>query len=131
MKKLTITLIAIALSHSLVVACQDFGFAADIAKDIAKTAATTADESLVSIINQIKDNEDDIKSKNNETDTGGNAGAKKNLRHTQQVDANSTLNSYQLMFNSEVINKLESVLVDTKAESKRFEISKELEELLK
>lgn len=111
--------------------CQDFGGAASTAKTTAKTSVKTADSSLASIIDQIKSNEDDIKGKNNETDTSGTAGAKKHLRHTQQVDKDSTLSSYQLMFNTEVINKLESVLVDTKAESKRFEISQELEELLK
>lgn len=111
--------------------CQDFGVAASTAKTTAKTSVKTADSSLASIIDQIKSNEDDIKGKNNETDTSGTAGAKKHLRHTQQVDKDSTLSSYQLMFNTEVINKLESVLVDTKAESKRFEISQELEELLK
>lgn len=126
-----ISILLVVLCVEFVFACQDFGGAASTAKTTAKNSAKTADKSLASIINQIKSNEDDIKGKNNETDTSGKAGAKKHLRHTQQVDKDSTLSSYQLMFNTEVINKLESVLVDTKAESKRFEISQELEELLK
>lgn len=126
-----ISIFLVALCVQFAFACQDAGSAASTAKTTAKTAIGIADSSLATIIDQIKENEDDIKGKNNETDTKGTAGAKKHLRHTQQVDANSTLSSYQLMFNAEVINKLEAVLVDTKAESKRFEISQELEELLK
>lgn len=110
--------------------CADFGAASSAAKTTAKTALKAADKALAQIINSIKSDEDDIKDKNDDT-AKGTAGAKKYLRNTQQVDANSVLSGYQVIFNAEVINNLESVLVDTKAESKHFEISQELNNLLK
>ena len=110
--------------------CSDAGAASSTAKTTAKTALKAADKALAAIIKQIKSDEEDIKDKNDDT-AKGTAGAKKYLRNTQQLDSNSVLSGYQVIFNAEVINNLESVLVDTKAESKHFEISQELENLSK
>lgn len=118
------------LCVDFVFACQDFGAASSTAKTTANKAIKVADKALAQIIKQIKSDEEDIKDKNDDT-AKGTAGAKKYLRNIQQLDSNSVLSGYQVIFNAEVINNLESVLVDTKAESKHFEISQELKNLLK
>ncbi|PAF46596.1 hypothetical protein BKH41_08815 [Helicobacter sp. 12S02232-10] len=60
-----------------------------------------------------------------------NQDALRHLLNIQNLESHNAINAQKIFFNTKMINKLESVLIDNKAESLNFQINKELEEILR
>lgn len=119
MKKLVLIMV---LNSFCFGACIDIGVMQVTAK-IARSTYEATDKVLAKIINQVKSNENDSKEDNIDTLSY--------LKDVQGLDTLSAINNQELFFNSQIISELEALATDNQAEETNFELSKELEELLK